>query len=72
MVNIKDFISELRTKSTKSTYRAGIYAFLDWKYSRLRGERRATPEDMQRYERPAAQYLPGPVTSNPLVMRFSG
>ena len=59
MVSIEDFISELRTTSTKSTYRAGIYAFLDWKYGRVRKDRKATPEDMQRYEDLAAQCLSG-------------
>jgi integrase len=57
MVTIQDFISELRTGATKSTYRAGIYAFLDWKYGRQRAERKASSEEMQRYEDLAAQYL---------------
>ncbi len=29
MLTIRDFIAELRTKSTKTTYRAGILSFLD-------------------------------------------
>jgi len=57
MVTIKDFISELRTAATKSTYRAGILAFLDWKYGRQRAERKASLEEMQVYEVLAARYL---------------
>lgn len=57
MVTIQDFISELRTVATKSTYRAGILAFLDWKYGRQRAERKATPEEMELYEDLAARYL---------------
>ncbi|OPX71319.1 MAG: site-specific tyrosine recombinase XerC [Methanoregulaceae archaeon PtaB.Bin009] len=57
MVSIQEFIEELRTKSTKTTYRAGVYAFLDWKYGRQRAERKASPEEMDRYEDLVAQYL---------------
>ncbi len=57
MTSIREFIEELRTKSTKTTYRAGVYAFLDWKYGRQRAERKASPEEMDRYEDLAAQYL---------------
>jgi integrase len=57
MVTIRDFISELRTPATKSTYRAGILAFLDWKYGRQRAERKASLEEMQLYEDLAARYL---------------
>lgn len=57
MASIDEFISELRTRNTQLTYRAGIYAFLDWKYGRVRNERKASPEDMERYEALASQYL---------------
>ena len=57
MLTIRDFIAELRTKSTKTTYRAGILSFLDWKYGRQRSERNATAEEMARYENLASQYL---------------
>ena len=38
MATVDEFISELRTSATKSTYRAGIYAFFDWKHGRQRVE----------------------------------
>lgn len=57
MVNIKDFIAELRTKNTRITYRAGVYAFLDWKYGRQRAARKATPKEERKYETLAARYL---------------
>jgi len=59
MTSIREFIEELRTKSTKTTYRAGVYAFLDWKHGRQRAERKASPEETDRYEVLAAQYLAG-------------
>jgi len=57
MLRIQDFIEELRTKSTQSTYRGGIYSFFDWKYGRQRAERNATHEERERYEKLAEEYL---------------
>lgn len=57
MASIDEFISELRTRNTQLTYRAGIYAFFDWKYGRVRKERKASPDDMEQYEALAYQYL---------------
>lgn len=57
MLRIQDFIEELRTKATQSTYRGGIYSFFDWKYGRQRAERNATHEERERYEKLAEEYL---------------
>lgn len=57
MVNIRDFTAELRTKNTRITYRAGIYAFLDWKYGRQRAARKVTPKEEMKYEALASRYL---------------
>ena len=57
MVSIQDFLAELRTKNTKSTYQSGIYAFLDWKYGKQRSGRCVSSEEIPRYEKLAADYL---------------
>jgi integrase len=57
MMSIQDFIAELRTKSTKATYQAGIYAFLDWKYGKQRIGRCISKDEMPKYEGLASDYL---------------
>ncbi|OPY38770.1 MAG: site-specific tyrosine recombinase XerD [Methanoregula sp. PtaU1.Bin051] len=57
MATIQAFLDELRTPATKSTYRAGIYSFLDWKYGRVRADRKVSPKEGRRYEELAARYL---------------
>ncbi len=56
MYTIEEFINELRTQNTRTSYRSHIYSFFDWKYGKQRINR-VTPEVAQKYESLAQEYL---------------
>jgi integrase len=57
MTSIENFISELRTKNTKTTYKSSLFTFFDWKFGVQRSGRTATKEELQNYETLADRYI---------------
>jgi integrase len=57
MTSIGNFISELRTKNTKITYKSSLFAFLDWKYGAQRSGKGVSPKELERYETFGDRYI---------------
>lgn len=56
-MKIENFLSLYPKQNTKTTYRAGIYAFFDSIYGRVRKGRRASKEEKGEYEKLAERYF---------------